>query len=312
MKGIYKITNTANGNVYIGQAVNINARVTSHINNLKSNNHVNKHLQNAWNKYGQDSFVFSVLELCEFCTAEQLTEREQYWINYYGGVNSTKNYNQREAGNSGTFSIETRNKISSSLKSLNIHLTEEKKQHLREIFTGRTVREDVKERIKNSQLQQFKLGRKCAFYGKHLSENHKKKISQTMKGRPCCNLGYRHTDETKEKIRSKLKGKPKGKWTEDRKLKLSKSLKGKHAWNKGVPSKYKGIKKSEKDKEAIRQGILKAKGYSVDQFDLNGNYIQTFDSTMEAERQTGVHSSGISACCRGLQKKSGGYIWKKH
>ena len=60
MKGIYKITNTANGNVYIGQAVNINARVASHINNLKSNNHVNKHLQNAWNKYGQDSFVFSV------------------------------------------------------------------------------------------------------------------------------------------------------------------------------------------------------------------------------------------------------------
>ena len=35
-----------------------------------------------------------------------------------------------------------------------------------------------------------------------------------------------------------------------------------------------------------------------------------YESAAEASRKTGVSASGISACCRGVQKTAGGYRWK--
>lgn len=49
---------------------------------------------------------------------------------------------------------------------------------------------------------------------------------------------------------------------------------------------------------------------SVDQFDLKGNYLNTYPSTMEAERQTGIQHSNISSVCRNKHKTAGGYLWK--
>ena len=48
----------------------------------------------------------------------------------------------------------------------------------------------------------------------------------------------------------------------------------------------------------------------VNQYDLNGNFIKSYPSTKEVERQLGIQTISISKCCRGLQKTSGGYIWK--
>lgn len=44
-----------------------------HFGELNRNVHNNKHLQNAWNKYGEESFEFNVLE---YCDVELLNERE--------------------------------------------------------------------------------------------------------------------------------------------------------------------------------------------------------------------------------------------
>lgn len=61
--GIYCICNRKNGKFYIGSARNILHRWKhGHIRNLKRNRHSNKHLQNAWNKYGEDCFALEVLE----------------------------------------------------------------------------------------------------------------------------------------------------------------------------------------------------------------------------------------------------------
>ena len=77
------------------------------------------------------------------------------------------------------------------------------------------------------------------------------------------------------------------------------------------------------DPSTIRK-VLKANGIKsrrnskiVDQFDLAGNYIQTFDSTMEAAewlRDKGITKSKtaskeISACCNGKRKTIYGYKW---
>ena len=35
-----------------------------HLNSLRRGDHKNPHLQHAWNKYGEDNFEFSILEIC--------------------------------------------------------------------------------------------------------------------------------------------------------------------------------------------------------------------------------------------------------
>lgn len=49
---------------------------------------------------------------------------------------------------------------------------------------------------------------------------------------------------------------------------------------------------------------------SVNQYDLDGNFIKTYSSLSEAHRQTGISISNISKNIRGQAKKAGGYIWK--
>lgn len=59
--GIYAVTNTISGRVYVGQAVNIRKRWEVHRCTLETGNHRNRYLQRAWNKYGADAFRFEVL-----------------------------------------------------------------------------------------------------------------------------------------------------------------------------------------------------------------------------------------------------------
>ena len=50
---------------------------------------------------------------------------------------------------------------------------------------------------------------------------------------------------------------------------------------------------------------------AVDQFDLDGNYIRTWDCIMTAARAVGASPACISLCCRGKKYYSaGGYKWK--
>lgn len=48
----------------------------------------------------------------------------------------------------------------------------------------------------------------------------------------------------------------------------------------------------------------------VNQYTMSGEYIKTFDSCRDAERQMGFAKSVISKCCTGKSKSSGGYQWK--
>lgn len=50
----------------------------------------------------------------------------------------------------------------------------------------------------------------------------------------------------------------------------------------------------------------------VDQFDLQGNFIRTWESGTEAERQLNLPHSKVAACCVGRRKSTGGFIWKHH
>jgi len=65
VSGIYKIENIFNGDCYIGRSVDLNKREKRHFNELRKNNHKNRHLQNGFNKYGKESFKFYILLICE-------------------------------------------------------------------------------------------------------------------------------------------------------------------------------------------------------------------------------------------------------
>jgi len=77
ISGIYKIINKINGKYYVGSSVNIKLRWRKHIEALKRNQHRNRYLQRAWNKYGEPSFEFVI---CENAPINQLTILEQQYL----------------------------------------------------------------------------------------------------------------------------------------------------------------------------------------------------------------------------------------
>lgn len=178
MIGIYKIVNLVNNKVYIGQSINLDGRFYDHKNYLNSGNHQNIYLQRAWDKYGESNFVFEIIELCE---ENKLTEREQYWIDFYGGVDSTNTYNLRDAGSGGRLSEITKQKISEKQKNIPKYslrgrkASDEVRKKLSEAHKGHYVSEET--RKKHSDAWK---GKKNPSYG-GLSENQKNKISKKLK-----------------------------------------------------------------------------------------------------------------------------------
>ena len=82
--GIYQIRNKVDNKIYIGSSKELKIRKSKHFRMLKDGKHDNKHLQRAFNKYGESNFVFEIVELCD--ENEQFV-LEQYWIDKFFGKN---------------------------------------------------------------------------------------------------------------------------------------------------------------------------------------------------------------------------------
>lgn len=63
--------------------------------------------------------------------------------------------------------------------------------------------------------------------------------------------------------------------------------------------------------QPIYKRYKKDYGKPVNQLDKKGNFIQTFISTREAERQTNINHTHIGCVCNGnVRKTAGGYKWE--
>jgi len=107
--GIYQINNIETGAFYVGQSVDVQSRLERHAKKLRGGKHINKHLQNSWNKWDEDAFTFEVLELCP---ERDLNDREKYWLGDMWKDKYELCYNKVEGGGSGRKSTSTRAKMS--------------------------------------------------------------------------------------------------------------------------------------------------------------------------------------------------------
>lgn len=78
--GVYLINCLGNHKVYVGSSTSIKGRFASHLSMLRRGVHGNRHMQRAFAKYGEGSFVLHPIEACAPCDR---VAREQAWIDYY-------------------------------------------------------------------------------------------------------------------------------------------------------------------------------------------------------------------------------------
>lgn len=88
--GIYIIKNITNNKIYVGSSVNISSREYKHFWMLKTGIHDNHYLQQSYDKYGRDSFIFEVAELCSY---DDLIIKENHYIDLYQSNNPKYGYN---------------------------------------------------------------------------------------------------------------------------------------------------------------------------------------------------------------------------
>lgn len=59
-----------------------------------------------------------------------------------------------------------------------------------------------------------------------------------------------------------------------------------------------------------KNNIAKSRHKPIIQYDLQGNYIKTWDSIIEASNELNIIDTSICKCLKGKRNKAGGYIWR--
>ena len=191
-------------------------------------------------------------------------------------------------------------------------------------YVGQTIEKNVQKRWKNH----FKQGSNCRYlkhalakYGKDnfkfevlltcdndkldMYENYYMKLFNTMVPngynlREAGNHGH-HNEETKQKIGESVKMYYANLPDEEKKAMYDKQ--------RGHNNHNFGKKMSEEQRQKMIKNIKTKK--AVECYNLNHEFIRTFESAREAARTNGYKSSAnIAHCCLGNAKTAYGFIWK--
>lgn len=283
---IYKITNTRNNKVYIGQTkrnfqeryqaqgVGAERVFNSYLSNKAQGHYYNKHLFHALEKYGCEAFTVDE-EYDVAYSKEELDELETKYIKKYRSHLSEYGYN----GNTGGYE--------------------------------RTPNDEAKKKISDANA-----GEKNGFYGKHHSEETRQYLSEikkgTMLGEENPNYGNHWTREQREHLSKIKRGVPNYKL---RGRKMSREVverqraSMREAYASGrVIHPMLGKHHSEETKQKIRAAHV-GKGLGAE----NGNHKpvkcvttgDVFETINDAARWCGISPTGISTVLHGVRKHAG-------
>lgn len=119
------------------------------------------------------------------------------------------------------------------------------------------------------------VGEKNANYGKHFTEEHKRKIGDAQRGEKCRNWGKHLSDETKRKMSDGLRGR---KWSES--------------------------ERKNHEKPIQEQYVM------VEQWTEDGVLVAVHESMHLAAKSVNGSAGHICACCKGERRVHMGYVWK--
>jgi group I intron endonuclease len=169
--GVYAILNLFDGKIYIGSAKYIKSRFGWHHRALENNKHHNILLKRAWDKYGEDSFIFFVIEV-----TDDLLVREQYWMDRFSSYHPDSGYNLYPVAGSPA----------------NVKLTEEHKRKIGEAVRGRKLSEETKANMSAAHLNrtaEHKANHAAAMKKRGITPEHKQKLKEANMKR-----GYKYVD----------------------------------------------------------------------------------------------------------------------
>ena len=261
-------------------------------------------------KYGWENFEHEII--ASNLTKKEADKFEKLLIEKLDTMNPNYGYNCVGGGNSGNFSEETRRKISESNKGEKHHMygkhhSEETKRKISESHKGLKPSDETRKK-----LSEVKKKEKNAMYGKHHTEESREKISKNRKNK----RKGKDNPLSKKVIQYDLDGNLIKIWEcindAQRELKIHNivgSCKGNPNYKVvgGFIWKYFGDELTE---EYIAWCNKKKNAKCVAQYSLSGELICVFNSIKEASLKTNIYYDGISRCCCGDTKTSGGFVWK--
>ena len=157
-------------------------------------------------KYGWDNVKHYVLN--GDYTESQAKVKERELIRRYNSLDPRYGYNMTEGGD-GSFGYRHSDECKQRMKENHADITGSKnpffgkkhssqtKQHLRLLNLGKTIPAEVRAKMGRS-------GKAHPLYGKHFSEESRKKMSEAQKGERSHNYGTKFSDEHKRKISAGL------------------------------------------------------------------------------------------------------------
>ena len=183
---LYRITNKINGKIYIGQTISPQKRWCGHKNQAKKET-PNQLISKAIKKYGSDNFEFEVIAICWSYEDANWTEEEL--IKQYDSLaNNCKGYNLSLGGETAPKTEEWKQAVKKTKESWSIEKREAIKQQQAISAKQRII--DYPETNPSSY----------GFTGTDLSEESRKKSSETHKLLPPPNKGKVFSEEWRNNI----------------------------------------------------------------------------------------------------------------